>query len=309
MRPDSQAPLPVVVVGAGLAGLTVALELAATRPVVVLAKRELGEGATAWAQGGIVGVLGSDDSVESHVRDTQEAGAGLVDEHTARFIAEHSAQAIEWLVQSGVPFSSDPQGPLGLHLTREGGHAVRRIAHAADATGRAIHQALLARAARDPNIQLRQRAMAVDLITSRHLQRQESPRCFGVYALDIDAGRVETLPAAAVVLATGGVGKVYRYTSNPDTATGDGIAMAWRAGCRVGNMEFIQFHPTCLYHPHAKSFLISEAVRGEGGLLKLPDGTRFMPEHDPREELAPRDIVARAIDFEMKKRGIDCVYL
>ncbi len=313
MRPDSQAPLPVVVVGAGLAGLTVALELAATRPVVVLAKRELGEGATAWAQGGIVGVLGSDDSVESHVRDTQEAGAGLVDEHTARFIAEHSAQAIEWLVQSGVPFSSDPQGPLGLHLTREGGHAVRRIAHAADATGRAIHQALLARAARDPNIQLRQRAMAVDLITSRHLQRQESPRCFGVYALDIDAGRVETLPAAAVVLATGGVGKVYRYTSNPDTATGDGIAMAWRAGCRVGNMEFIQFHPTCLYHPQERSFLITEALRGEGAQLRLPSGEglgeRFMAAHDPRLELAPRDIVARAIDFEMKKHGLDHVWL
>ena len=299
----------MVVVGAGLAGLTVALELAANRHVVVLAKRELGEGATAWAQGGIVGGLGSDDSIESHVRDTQDAGAGLVDEHTARFIAEHSAAAIEWLVQAGVPFSPDPAGPLGLHLTREGGHAVRRIAHAADATGRAIHQALLARAAAHPNITLRQRWMAVDLVTSRHLQRQESPRCYGVYALDIDGRRVETLAAEAVVLATGGVGKVYRYTSNPDTATGDGIAMAWRAGCRVGNMEFIQFHPTCLYHPQERSFLITEALRGEGAHLALPDGTRFMVAHDPRLELAPRDIVARAIDFEMKKHGLDHVWL
>ncbi|MBK9362361.1 MAG: L-aspartate oxidase [Rubrivivax sp.] len=304
---------PVVIVGAGLAGLTVALELAASQRVVVLAKRELGEGATAWAQGGIVGVLGRDDSIESHVRDTQDAGAGLVDENTARFIAEHSAAAVEWLVGAGVPFSPDPEGPLGLHLTREGGHAVRRIAHAADATGRAIHEALLARAAAHPNITLRRRWMAVDLITSRHLQRQEPPRCYGVYALDIDGRRVETLAAAAVVLASGGVGKVYRYTSNPDTATGDGIAMAWRAGCRVGNMEFIQFHPTCLYHPQERSFLITEALRGEGAQLRLPTGNgpgeRFMAAHDPRLELAPRDIVARAIDFEMKKHGFDHVWL
>ena len=302
--------LPVVIVGAGLAGLTVALHLARTRRVIVLAKREIGEAATAWAQGGIVGVLGRDDSIDSHVRDTQDAGAGLVDEHTARFIAEQSAEAIEWLVAQGVPFSPDPDGPLGLHLTREGGHAVRRIAHAADATGYAIHQALLAEVARHPNIELRVRWMAVDLITGRHLgDTGAAPRCHGVYALDIDRQRVETLPASAVVLASGGVGKVYRYTSNPDTATGDGIAMAWRAGCRVGNMEFIQFHPTCLYHPQDRSFLITEALRGEGAHLKLPDGTRFMPAHDARAELAPRDVVARAIDFEMKKHGIDHVWL
>jgi len=309
MTSDQAQVAPVVIVGAGLAGLTVALELAERMPVVVLAKRELGEGATAWAQGGIVGVLGRDDSIESHVRDTQDAGAGLVDEQTARFIAEHSAEAIEWLVRHGVPFSPDPEGPLGLHLTREGGHAVRRIAHAADATGRAIHEALLARASAHPRITLRQRWMAVDLITSRHLKRDEPARCYGVYSLDIDGRRVETLAASAVVLATGGVGKVYRYTSNPDTATGDGIAMAWRAGCRVGNMEFIQFHPTCLYHPQERSFLITEALRGEGGHLKLPDGTRFMAAHDSRLELAPRDIVARAIDFEMKKHGLDHVWL
>ncbi|XHS76453.1 L-aspartate oxidase [Burkholderiaceae bacterium UC74_6] len=303
---------PVVIVGAGLAGLTVALHLADHMPVTVLAKRELGVGATAWAQGGIVGVLGSDDSIDSHVRDTQDAGAGLVDEAMARFIAERSAAAVEWLVGQGVPFTTDDEGPLGLHLTREGGHAVRRIAHAADATGKAIHDRLLGAARAHPNILLRERCMALDLITSRHVQREEAPRCYGIYALDIDAGQVEALPARAVVLATGGAGKVYRYTTNPDTSTGDGIAMAWRAGCRVANMEFIQFHPTCLYHPEERSFLITEALRGEGAHLKLPNGnggTRFMAAHDERLELAPRDIVARAIDFEMKKHGLDHVWL
>ena len=313
----SDAALPIVIVGAGLAGLCTALHLADRRRVTVLAKRSLNEGATAWAQGGIVGVLGEDDSVDAHVRDTRDAGAGLVDEHAARFISERSAAAVEWLLQQGVPFTDDIDGPLGLHLTREGGHGVRRIAHALDATGKAIHDTLLARAAAHPNITLREEVMAVDLITSRHLQSNEAPRCHGVYALDIPSGRVETLAASAVVLATGGVGKVYRYTTNPDTATGDGIAMAWRAGCRVANMEFIQFHPTCLYHPQERSFLITEALRGEGAYLRLPDGpagepaggTRFMPAHDERAELAPRDIVARAIDFEMKKHGLDCVLL
>ncbi len=317
MSAESQSSLPVVIVGAGLAGLTVALHLAETQPVIVLAKRQFGEAATAWAQGGIVGVLGSDDSIDSHVRDTQEAGAGLVDERTAEFIARHSAEAVEWLVKCGVPFSPDPEGPLGLHLTREGGHAVRRIAHAADATGKAIHDVLLDEVRRHPNITLREKWMAIDLITNRHLKRSGVPsphgdlaqRCHGIYALDIENQRVETLPASAVVMATGGVGKVYRYTSNPETSTGDGIAMAWRAGCRVANMEFIQFHPTCLYHPQERSFLITEALRGEGAILRLPDGTRFMPEHDERSELAPRDIVARAIDFEMKKHGLDHVWL
>jgi len=303
----------VVVVGAGLAGLCTALHLADHRRVIMLAKRSLHESATAWAQGGIVGVLGEDDSVAAHVRDTQEAGAGLVDEDAARFVSQHSAAAVEWLVQQGVPFTDDAAGPLGLHLTREGGHGVRRIAHAADATGKAIHDALLARAAAHPNIVLREHAFAVDLITSRHLRRDEAPRCYGIHALDIASGRVEALAASAVVLATGGIGKVYRYTTNPDTATGDGIAMAWRAGCRVANMEFIQFHPTCLYYPSGdpqeRSFLITEALRGEGALLRLQDGTRFMPAHDERAELAPRDIVARAIDFEMKKHGLDCVLL
>ena len=305
----ADARAPVVVVGAGLSGLVLALRVAAEQPVVLLAKRNFEEAATAWAQGGIVGVLGDDDSIEQHVLDTQEAGAGLVHEETARFMAQHSAEAIAWLVAQGVPFSPDPQGPLGLHLTREGGHAVRRIAHAADATGKAIHDVLL-KAVRDhPNISLRERWMAVDLITSRHLKQDEPTRCYGVYALNIDRQRVEAIAASSVVLATGGVGKVYRYTSNPDTSTGDGIAMAWRAGCRVANMEFIQFHPTCLYHSQDRTFLITEALRGEGGHLKLPDGTRFMAAHDERMELAPRDVVARAIDFEMKKHGLDNVWL
>ncbi len=305
--------LPVVVVGAGLAGLTVALRVADHRPVVVLAKRTRSESATAWAQGGIVGVLDPSDSVESHVQDTLAAGAGLVVESAARWVASHSAQAIEWLLALGVPFSQDAAGPLGLHLTREGGHSARRIAHAADATGKAIHEALLARCRQHPNITIHEHWIALDLVTNRHCRAAGPDRCHGVYVLDIDAQRVESLAASAVVLACGGVGKVYRYTSNPDTATGDGIAMAWRAGCRVGNMEFIQFHPTCLYHPQDRSFLITEALRGEGAQLKIPGApaasARFMLAHDPRGELAPRDIVARAIDFEMKKHGIDFVHL
>ncbi len=304
--------LPVVIIGAGLAGLTVALELAETHQVIIMAKRGLSESATAWAQGGIVGVLDQQDSVDAHVKDTVEAGAGLVVESTARYIAERSADAIDWLVDQGVPFTTDPQGPKGLHLTREGGHSHRRIAHAADATGKAIHEVLLDKAKAHPNIQLLERWMALDLITNRHLknkQLKKSERCYGVYALNIATGKIDAIPASAVVLATGGVGKVYRYTSNPETATGDGIAMAWRAGCRVGNMEFVQFHPTCLYHPQDRTFLITEALRGEGAQLKLPDGTRFMPNHDERAELAPRDIVARAIDFEMKRLGLDYVLL
>lgn len=311
---DSKEELPVLIIGAGLAGLTVALHMAKSQPVILMAKRGLGEAATAWAQGGIVGVVDKEhDSIDAHVADTIEAGAGLVVESTARYIAEESAQAIRWLVEQGVPFTPDEAGPMGLHLTREGGHSQRRIAHVADATGKAIHEVLLDKARSHPNIRLLEHWIALDLITNRHLdaktQRSKPNRCYGVYALDINNNRVETIEAKSVVLATGGVGKVYRYTSNPDTATGDGIAMAWRAGCRVGNMEFIQFHPTCLYHPSDRTFLITEAMRGEGGLLKLPNGTRFMPEHDERNELAPRDIVARAIDFEMKKHGLDYVHL
>jgi L-aspartate oxidase len=324
MQLQNQTVAPVVIVGIGLAGLTVALELADQRPVVMLAKRSLSESATAWAQGGIVGVIDQNDNIESHVADTITAGAGLVDAQVARVIATESASAIHWLVGKGVPFTTDPQGPSGLHMVKEGGHSHRRIAHAADATGKAIHDVLLDQARAHNNIELLEEWMALDLITQRHLDHHAAEstaqaaapaieartnHCFGIYALNPKTGRVEAIRASAVVLATGGAGKVYRYTSNPETATGDGIAMAWRAGCRVANMEFIQFHPTCLYHPQDRTFLITEALRGEGATLELPDGTRFMPQHDSRAELAPRDIVARAIDFEMKRLGLDFVYL
>jgi len=303
---------PVLIIGAGLAGLTVALHIADRQPVILMAKRRLNEAATAWAQGGIFGVLDQDDQIDSHVADTVTAGAGLVVESVSRYVAENSAEAIHWLVDQGVPFTPDVSGPKGLHLTREGGHTHRRIAHAADATGKAIHDVLLDKAQAHPNIKILENWIALDLITNKHLQtvtKYKSNRCYGAYALNIENNRVETILAKSVVLATGGLGKVYRYTSNPDTATGDGIAMAWRAGCRIGNMEFIQFHPTCLYHPSDRTFLITEAIRGEGGLLKLPNGESFMSEHDERKELAPRDIVARAIDFEMKKHGLDYVHL
>ncbi len=298
----------VAIVGSGLAGLSVALNLAQTRKVALIAKRSMMEGASDYAQGGIAAVLDSADSVENHVGDTLVAGGGLCDETSTRFIVEHGREAIEWLISQGVPFTRDAAAELGFHLTREGGHSHRRIIHAADATGHAVLATLSERARRHPNITFLENHHAVDLITSERLGLKGG-RCVGLYALDVRTGLTVAIEAPHTVLATGGAGKVYLYTTNPDTATGDGIAMASRAGCRVANMEFIQFHPTCLYHPYAKSFLISEAVRGEGGLLKLPDGTRFMPAHDPRAELAPRDIVARAIDFEIKKRGIDCVYL
>ena len=298
----------VAIVGSGLAGLSVALNLAQTRRVVVIAKRSMLEGASDRAQGGIAAVLDSADSVENHVRDTLIAGGGLCDEGATRYIVEHGRKAIEWLISQDVPFTKDAAAELGFHLTREGGHSHRRIIHAADATGHAVVQTLSERARRHPNITVLEDYQAIDVITSDRLGLS-GRRCHGLYALDLKNGRTVTIEAPHTVLATGGAGKVYLYTTNPDTATGDGIAMAWRAGCRIANMEFIQFHPTCLFHPHAKSFLISEAVRGEGGVLRLPDGTRFMPSHDERAELAPRDIVARAIDFEIKKHGIDCVYL
>ncbi|MGS1004819.1 L-aspartate oxidase [Burkholderia glumae] len=298
----------VAIVGSGLAGLSVALNLAQTRRIALIAKRSMMEGASDYAQGGIAAVLDSADSIENHVSDTLIAGGGLCDETTTRFIVEHGRAAIEWLISQGVPFTRDAAAELGFHLTREGGHSHRRIIHAADATGHAVLATLSERARRHPNITFFENHHAIDLITSDRIGLAGG-RCVGLYALDVRTGLTVTIEAPHTVLATGGAGKVYLYTTNPDTATGDGIAMASRAGCRIANMEFIQFHPTCLYHPYAKSFLISEAVRGEGGLLKLPDGTRFMPAHDARAELAPRDIVARAIDFEIKKRGIDCVYL
>ncbi len=296
-----------LIIGSGLAGLSLALKLADTQKVAIITKKSLLDGASAWAQGGIAAVLSPDDSLDEHIHDTLVAGAGLCDPNTTRFVIERGAKAIEWLISQEVPFTRD-NGAGGYHLTREGGHSRRRVIHAADATGRVVQETLAAKTRAHPNITLLERHIAVDLITGKKLGRGDN-RCYGAYALNSVDDEVVTIAAQNTVLATGGAGKVYLYTTNPDTATGDGIAMGWRAGCRVSNMEFIQFHPTCLYHPHAKSFLISEAVRGEGGMLKLPDGTRFMPWHDERAELAPRDIVARAIDFEMKKRGLDCVYL
>ena len=299
-----------------LAGLSVALHLAQTRKIALISKRTLRDGASDWAQGGIAAVLDSTDSYDQHVADTLVAGAGLCDEAATRFIVEHGRDAIDWLISQGVPFTKDDTAELGYHLTREGGHSQRRIIHAADATGHAVQLTLEEKVRAHPNITLLENHFGIDLITSEKLGlKNGAPHCLGLYVQNVETGKVITVAADHTVLATGGAGKVYLYTTNPDTATGDGIAMAWRAGCRMANMEFIQFHPTCLYHPYAKSFLISEAVRGEGGLLKLPAGAgnaagiRFMPRHDERGELAPRDIVARAIDFEMKKRGLDHVDL
>ena len=295
----------VLIVGSGLAGLSAALHLAPTHRVAVLTKRSLSDGSSGWAQGGIAAVMDEHDSFQSHVDDTLVAGAGLSDPAATRFVVEHAPESIQWLRELGVPFSQE-NGHL--HLTREGGHSARRIVHVTDATGAAVQQTLIQRVLQTPNIALFEHHMLVDLITAGKLGQQPN-RCLGLYALDETTDQVVTFRAPHTVLATGGAGKVYLYTTNPDTATGDGIAAAWRAGCRATNMEFIQFHPTCLYHPLVKNFLITEAVRGEGGRLLLPDGTRFMPAHDPRAELAPRDIVARAIDYEMKKHGLDCVYL
>ncbi|WLI91303.1 L-aspartate oxidase [Massilia sp. R2A-15] len=308
----------VAIVGSGLAGLSVALHLAQTRKVAIVSKRELLDGASNWAQGGIAAVLDSGDSYEEHINDTLVAGAGMCDEGATRYIVEHGREAIEWLIEQGVPFTRDPTAELGFHLTREGGHSQRRIIHAADATGHAVQLTLEQKVRAHPNISLFEHHCAIDVISSDKLGAKapgSTPRCLGLYVQDEKSGAVLTFEAEHTVLCTGGAGKTYLYTTNPDTATGDGIAMAWRAGCRVSNMEFIQFHPTCLYHPYAKSFLITEAIRGEGGRLLLPPeagaaaGTRFMPMHDERGELAPRDVVARAIDFEMKKRGIDYVNL
>lgn len=295
----------VLIIGSGLAGQSAALRLAGHCRVALISKRKLEDSASGWAQGGIAAVLDNQDSIEAHIRDTFVAGAWLNDEKATRFVVENGRRAIDWLIEQGVPFTKDQSG---YHLTREGGHSARRVIHVADATGAAVQQTLTEKVRNNPNITILEDHIAVDLITGSKIGNGEN-RCFGAYVLDNQSGEVLTIGARNTLIATGGAGKVYLFTTNPDTSTGDGIAMAWRAGCRVANMEFIQFHPTCLYHPNAKSFLISEAVRGEGGLLKLPDGTRFMPEHDERCELAPRDIVARAIDFEMKKRGLDCVYL
>jgi L-aspartate oxidase len=281
---------------------------------MLLSKGAINSGSTPWAQGGIAAALGGIEDVEQHVHDTCRAGSELPDVTVVRRVVASGARQIDWLRSLGMPFSSeDAPGKTGteqLHLTREGGHGTRRVAHAADHTGRTLVETLLETVYTRPNITLLEHQLAVDLITTHRLGLNDQPnRCVGAYVLDLASDQVQTLRAHHVILATGGAAKAYLYTTNPDSSTGDGIAMGWRAGCRVANMEFMQFHPTCLFEPRAKSFLISEAVRGEGGILMLPDGTRFMPGYHPDAELAPRDVVARAIDSEMKRTGADCVYL
>lgn len=306
-KSNSQLNYDVLIIGSGAAGLALALKLPQHLSVAVLSKSDLHEGSTWYAQGGIAAVLDDGDTVESHVSDTLKAGAGLCHEDAVEFTVSHSKAAIQWLISLGVDFTRQEKSD-GYHLTREGGHSQRRIIHSADATGKAVHTALAEKAIAAPNITLFDHFIAVDL------KRQVDPsskklRCAGAYVYNRNTDKVESFMAHAVVLATGGASKVYLYSSNPDGASGDGIAMAWRAGCRVANMEFNQFHPTCLYHPKAKSFLITEALRGEGGKLLLPDGSRFMDNFHELGELAPRDVVARAIDHEMKRLGSDCVYL
>lgn len=295
----------VLIIGGGAAGLSAALNLAPRARVTLLCKGSAEASASQWAQGGVAAVTAPDDSLEAHAEDTMDAGAGLCDPDIVQFTVAGAERAISRLRSRGLAFDSIGDEP---DLTREGGHSFRRILHVADATGSALVETLTQRVLDHPNIELFHDRIAIDLINLSKLGRQGN-RCAGAYVLNRSSGRVEVFQARFVVLATGGAAKAYLYTSNPDSATGDGIAMAWRAGCRVANMEFIQFHPTCLYHPYAKSFLISEAVRGEGGVLTLADGARFMPKFDPRAELAPRDIVARAIDHEMKRLGQDNVYL
>ena len=297
----------VVIIGSGAAGLSLALTLANHCKVLVVSKGPLNEGSTLYAQGGIAAVFDKNDSVDSHVEDTLDAGAGLCSRDAVHYTASNAKSCMKWLIKQGVPFDMehDSAGKERYHLTREGGHSHRRILHAADATGKAVQTTLISRVKEHDNITLLEKYNAIDLVISK----TDKSHCQGLYVWNRNKEQVETISAKFVSLATGGASKVYLYTSNPDIASGDGIAMAWRAGCRVGNMEFNQFHPTSLYHPELQNFLITEAMRGEGAYLKRPDGTRFMPDFDERAELAPRDIVARAIDFEMKRLGANCVYL
>jgi len=300
----------VLIIGSGAAGMTLALKLGKHYRIAMLCKDDPTEGSTYYAQGGVAAVLDEYDSIQSHIEDTLGAGGGLCHRDVVEFTVQRSAQTVNWLVELGVNFDTRTtgDGSTEFHLSMEGGHSHRRVIHAADATGREIAETLGSHLDTLDNVTIFPRYVAVDLITRDKIGLRGKD-CVGAYALNLESQQVELFRARYVVLATGGASKVYLYTSNPDTASGDGIAMAWRAGCRVANLEFNQFHPTCLYHPEAKSFLITEALRGEGAKLVLPNGHRFMPDFDERAELAPRDIVARAIDHEMKRLGCDCVYL
>ena len=301
----------VLIIGSGAAGLSLALRLADQHQVIVLSKGPVTEGSTFYAQGGIAAVFDETDSIDSHVEDTLIAGAGICDRHAVEFVASNARSCVQWLIDQGVLFVThiQPNGEESYHLTREGGHSHRRILHAADATGREVETTLVGKAQNHPNIRVLERSNAVDLIVSDKIGLPGTRWVVGAWVWNRNKETVETCHAKAVVLATGGASKVYQYTTNPDISSGDGIAMAWRAGCRVANLEFNQFHPTALYHPQARNFLLTEALRGEGAYLKRPDGTRFMPDFDERGELAPRDIVARAIDHEMKRLGADCMFL
>src|SRR5471030_500947 len=311
MQPSSEFVSDVLIIGSGAAGLSLALRLADHCSVTVLSKGPLNEGSTFYAQGGIAAVFDEKDSIASHVDDTLIAGAGLCDKEAVEFIASNARHCVQWLIDQGVLFDTETNASSEerYHLTREGGHSHRRILHAADATGKEVETTLVSKARAHANICVKERYNAVDLITSSKIGLPGTQRVVGEYVWNRDKEHVETLRAKAVVLATGGAAKVYQYTTNPDISSGDGVAMAWRAGCRVANLEFNQFHPTCLYHPQARNFLLTEALRGEGAVLKRPDGSRFMPDFDSRGELAPRDVVARAIDHEMKRLGADCMYL
>ncbi|ENA51450.1 L-aspartate oxidase [Escherichia coli 2729250] len=301
----------MLIIGSGAAGLSLALRLTDQHQVIVLSKGPVTEGSTFYAQGGIAAVFDETDSIDSHVEDTLIAGAGICDRHAVEFVASNARSCVQWLIDQGVLFDThvQPNGEESYHLTREGGHSHRRILHAADATGREVQSTLVSKAQNHPNIRVLERSNAVDLIVSDKIGLPGTRRVVGAWVWNRNKETVETCHAKAVVLATGGASKVYQYTTNPDISSGDGIAMAWRAGCRVANLEFNQFHPTALYHPQARNFLLTEALRGEGAYLKRPDGTRFMPDFDERGELAPRDIVARAIDHEMKRLGADCMFL
>lgn len=297
----------VIIVGSGAAGLTLALSLPSHLQVAVMAKADLTEASTYYAQGGVAAVLDETDSTENHIEDTLIAGAGLCHRDAVALTVEGGRAAVDFLLKQGVRFTLDAEEQL--HLTREGGHSHRRIIHAADATGIAISTTLIKQVKKRANVTILANYAAIDVITSEKLGLAGTNRVVGIYALDMTENKVHTFQTRFVALACGGASKSYLYTTNPDIATGDGIAMAWRAGCRVANMEFNQFHPTCLYHPEARSFLITEAMRGEGAYLRLPNGERFMPRFDERAELAPRDIVARAIDYEMKRLGVRHLYL